>query len=128
MTAPAELISVEEIVCGTDWLPKYLIRDVNKNPIDLSNINVDLVFALRKQGAASPAVTRTLTAGDEVDLPNGGDDGIFRAIFDGPATAALAPGYYDVEVVFTDESKTPKTIRLQARGGVQFTRSRTGVI
>ena len=126
MTAPPS-IAFESIARGESWKPIYQLQDSAAANLDLSSATVTVQLRIRSR--AGTVTTRTKGVAGETSFPNGtGSDGKIQFLFEPAVTAALALGYYDLEIVYTDTGPTPDTKILHGRGSLEVQDPATGTI
>lgn len=126
MSAPA-VLATEEITQGESWTPSFVLTDGENAALDLSLATAGAVLRVSPRGAAL-SFSRTKGVVGESSFPTDGKDGAIRFLVASSVTLALAIGYYEVEVIYTDSLTTPATKVVHARGLLKVKAPKTGAI
>lgn len=126
MTAPPA-IPFEEVPLGTSWTPGYLLTDSADAVLDLSSATVDVTLRIRPRGGSTVTTKKKSVAG-ETSYVTDGTDGKIRFLFTAAEIAALAAGFYDLEIVYEDTSPTPDVKILHGRGIIEVMPAKTGTL
>jgi len=109
-------IRMERIIQGTTFKPKFLVEDADGTAIDLTTSGYTTWLSIRKQGSTAAATTRSTATSAQREWVTDGTDGYVRFIFSVADTLAMAVGFYNVELFFSNTGTTPDDQLPKGRG------------